>query len=116
MAQLIINLSHGREIVDVCKYKDIFQIGRSYGNDLILQNIDVSRFHATIFRCEGLLYLINHSLNSTFYSADKSPFSPETRIQNASESKPVIEYISIAGRFQGPNGAPIQKLEKGASQ
>lgn len=26
------------------------------------------------------------------------------------------EYISIAGRFQGQNGAPIQKLEKGASQ
>jgi len=53
----------------------------------------VSRYHATLFKSNGDVYLLNHSINGTFYPIDEAGIIEErTRLENSSESQVVAEY------------------------
>jgi len=67
MARLIVQPPQEKQTLDICVDRDYFLIGRGVGCDLVIRDVRVSRFHATIFRYEQGLYLSDHSMNGTSY-------------------------------------------------
>lgn len=85
--------------MDVCKDKKYFQMGRHEGNDLVINSLWVSRFHAMIFRKNGEFYLINHSANGTFYDTDgffreNSRFRDDSKLQDATCKDDFKKYVA----------------------
>jgi len=74
--------------------KNPFLIGRQGDNNLLLSDVQVSRYHTMIFRYENGLYIIDHSVNGTYFSPkDKSRSGPE-RLSSSLDSKAFIEFKS----------------------
>lgn len=96
MAKLIVPsliVPNARLEREICNDKRYFQIGRHPENDLVIKNSVVSRFHAMIFRKNGMFYLINHSANGTFY--DKSGvFNDSSRLEDATCRDDFTNYVA----------------------
>lgn len=81
MARLIGKIPNQKDVdLPICEDKKYFQIGRHLENDLYFEDERVSRFHSTIFEDQGNYYLLDHSLNGTFYNPDSITFGKESRV------------------------------------
>lgn len=115
---------------DVCTEKDYFRIGRHEENDLVIEIVELSRFHAMIFRYRGSLHVIDYSYNGTRYNQDIPNFNEKSVLGNIaktnsferwktqigigrSEAAFKTEDIQNFNPLQMPKGTPEgRKLEK----
>lgn len=62
-------------------------VGRGHACDLILTDLGVSRYHATVFRAHDRFYVVDHSLNGTHVCAGDETPSTQTRLPTLSLPK-----------------------------
>lgn len=97
MARLVKRNNEGQfKSTQICSGEDYFIFGRADGVDEAIRDRKVSRFHATIFRSEGGLYLIDHSYNGTFYNLETADFNrPDTRLGSSLDVASISELIKL---------------------
>ncbi|MBW2995167.1 FHA domain-containing protein, partial [Candidatus Woesearchaeota archaeon] len=96
MVKLLLRLNGNSKTVPVCANKNYFTIGRGLDNDLTLMGRGVSRYHAMIFRYDDDLYLIDYSLNGTYYNSETASFGPMSRLENTIDSKAFANYLTFS--------------------
>jgi len=68
-------------------------IGRHPANDVKIYDDLISRFHATIFLDDSSYYLLDHSLNGTFYPVGRAgPVDFERRVDTALGTAIFLEF------------------------
>lgn len=80
MAQIKYLNGMGLKVMELCAKRKYFLIGRVPINDLFIDDMCVSRFHATIFRYNNDFLLIDHSANGTYYNPKREEFGSETLV------------------------------------
>ena len=96
MAKLIRQVNeHGNCLeYEITENKKFLQIGRQLSNDIRYKDKKVSRFHATIFEFEGDYYLIDHSVNYTFYNPEGPEFdSLDTQVSSVLDTDEINASI-----------------------
>lgn len=103
---------------DLCLDNLYFTFGRGDDNDLQVKNHFISRYHATIFRIEEVgvkrdgFYLIDHSLNHTYYNPQKKEFSHKTKLGNSTHSTLFKSYVKTAQHKNEISVAKTLPIEK----
>jgi hypothetical protein len=72
MAELLLESRQAAISLDT-RRRQHWLVGRAAACDLHLPDEGVSRYHATLFHCEGRFYLVDHSLNGTWLRLAEQP-------------------------------------------
>lgn len=87
---------HGEQ--EICADKPNFFMGRHPGNDLVVDHLGVSRYHAAIFRQGEDYWIVSYGPNGTLYNPGEARFSSEHFIEDVRATKTYCQLKKIAER------------------